>query len=173
MDFSRLWVEVTIAGYLFVAAIFFLLLAILGQSDVAFLNQMSALVPALGITIAAYVLGVSAHLLLRWFIQTFWSKEKYDAERDVSFFTNASESFKQRAKFAEGVHVMFRLLTLGTICLWLSVSIWLCATDQKQLIAIVSLIFAFFAIGFALVYFSHRETYARLKEAIDKHYKNQ
>lgn len=66
MTSPALWAEITIAGFFYLLAAFFLTLKVIGVRDLSFLPSLKDYVAAIsvGIVVVSYLLGLLAHRLI-------------------------------------------------------------------------------------------------------------
>ena len=143
-----------------------LFLSLFGIHDLRSLEQFIGVIPVIGLTVAAYVFGLSARLLMQWLIQRILPKHRYNAKQDVAFLSSAPAQLKDRARFSFGTHVLFQLLTAGTFVLAICLVIWLCVIDSRQFILPALIGCLLLTLFFGLVYCSHRPIYIELRDAI-------
>jgi hypothetical protein len=174
MTSATLWIEITIAGSVYLFALFFVFLRIADISDLTFLTRENALLPYIAIVAVgtSYVLGIVAH---RW-IQVLGTRVLGIVERElglkdlstsdsrpeqyrqlVTIWQHGSERLHKEFDFQFALQALFRSLLFSIPFLGGSVSAWLSITDWNAYIAWVVVATGVFETGVFLAYRRQRE----------------
>lgn len=188
MDTPKIWLEIAIAGFVYVAAAFFALLSWLHINDLSFLWNPREFAPylSIGIILLSYVIGLSVHIALHqaysklrktriWLaIWKFLRKDQApdkaedDGDEDLILRDDISPRVLEHVKTSYNTFVLFRLLALGTPLLCVSLICWMSNTEFKdhRLPAAATLFLV--TTLFAVTYVSLRPSQRALKRYVSK-----
>jgi hypothetical protein len=166
MNHLRLWFEITVAGFPFLAAAYFLFLCIFGIYDLRCINPPPEYLPYIGVlvTVLSYVFGLSAHLILQR-AYSIVTKREYDAKKDWNFMKNAADLAYRHHAFMYSTLILFRLLAIGTISLGITLTVWIRSTECSEKWSAVALSCLLLTLLFVIAYFSHRKNYIAFRDA--------
>ncbi|MGA3245423.1 MAG: hypothetical protein ABSE41_12460 [Bacteroidota bacterium] len=121
------WIEVTIAGFIFVSAAFFAFLRYAQIYSLDYPQKVGALLPYVAIASAflSYVVGFSAHLVVHGAIGTLWPSTKSTPDQLIALQTQLPEQLRYTFGHTYGNLVMLRLIVIALICLAISLHLWL------------------------------------------------
>ena len=167
------WIEVTITGFLYLFAIFFLTLRFLRIGNLRFLKKDAELLPYIAILAVffSYVLGLAAHLVADKLITYLFPYFAFDANANIKIFQAVPEDLQR--KFGESYSnlVLFRHLVIASFTIAISMFSWFWGkqpTDLKWRVVIVCL---FILDLFLIAYSAHRKDFVKFKEALSETYK--
>ncbi len=127
MGSFKIWIEMAIAGFVYVLAGFFLCLTFLKIPDLSFLLPLSGFAPylSLAILLFSYVVGLTIQIISQ---RLFKSREEIenDIVAQASAMRNSSVPYRAILFFKTeyNAFVLFRLLSLGTCLLGFSMYFW-------------------------------------------------
>jgi hypothetical protein len=147
------WIQVTIAGFVYIASAFFVILKLVNKKNLQFVHVKEYL-PYLAILVVflSYAVGYSAHLVSKTcIIDEFYSEYKLtqDKSRKLTELKENREELYQSLNDNYSNLVMFRHLFVATILLGISLFIWFYKHEKRKLkwIALIT------CIVFAAVFF--------------------
>jgi hypothetical protein len=167
MNSLRLWVEVTVGGFPYVAAAFFIFLCFLGIHDLESIKPPPEYLPYIGVllTMLSYAFGLSVHVISQQvYVIAGGEKKKYDAKRDKAFMEDANDYVLRHASFLYSTLVLFRLLASGTFILGVALSSWIGFTKFRGIQPAVVVFSGLLTALFVTAYFSHREFYIAFRD---------
>jgi hypothetical protein len=188
MEAPKIWLEIAIAGFVYVAAAFFSLLSWLHINDLCFLWNAREFAPylSIGIILFSYVIGLSVHNVLHqayskvrgtktWrTISKSFDKDQApnepesDKGEDLFLREDISPRVLELIKSSYNTFVLFRLLALGTPLLCLSLIYWMSNTKFKDDRLPAAATLALLTILFAVTYVSLRPSQRALKRYASK-----
>ena len=121
------WLEVTISGFIYVAAAFFLFLRITGSYDLTLPQSLHDYIPYLVILILflSYVVGLSTHMVVAKVISYLHTEYKFDASNQIKIQTLVPDQLRATFGLAYGSLAMYRHLFIATFLLSLTLFAWL------------------------------------------------
>ena len=143
MKRSSLWTELTICGFIYLLALFFLFLWILGVTNFKFFIQLKDYLVYLSIGAVAfsYILGIITHRILvifRDYLKLIWWKIKNEQElidkyknsnsynpKVIKIYQLGNERFNRDLDIQHVLLVMSRSLMIGFIILGITFWLWL------------------------------------------------
>jgi len=168
MNSRRLWLEITVAGFPYLAAAYFFFLSIFGIHDLRCIKPAPEYLPyiAVLVTVLSYVFGLAAHVISQK-AYTIVTKREYDAKKDVEF--GAKTDYVQRhMSFMYSTLVLFRLLFFGTLFLVPTLTLWIRSTECKEEWLTVALSCLLLTVLFAIAWFSHRKSFIAFRDAANE-----
>ena len=122
-----LWLEVTIAGFVYLAAAFFTILAFAGKDDLGFLNSIREFIPYLALIVlfASYVVGMTAHILMQEVVIWFFPEYGFTAGIQLALQQNTPREILTSLGYSYGAMLLLRHLALASLFLAVSLLIWL------------------------------------------------
>jgi hypothetical protein len=182
MTAATLWIEITIAGSVYLFALLFLVLRIAGISDLDFLTRENA--PLAYVAVVAvgtsYVLGIVAHRLIqiggipllrlaeRLFpIDDPGSDDSKDAQYHqlVPIWQHGSERLHREFDFQFALQALLRSLVFSIPFLGFSAGVWLWSTEWSKHIWWVVVAAVVFEICVYMAYRRQREQFFTFKES--------
>ena len=167
METQKVWLEITIAGFVYLSAGFFLVLYIAGVHDLSFVGAVESSLPYLSVAIIAlsYACGYAIDVISHPGIAFLKRAVQSEVGEEVLLMRNEPLAVLSRKKAAYSTLLLFRHLTAGSILLTISLGCWL---RDANLNLRWTLVVICFAALFALAYRVQREYYVKLEKAIDK-----
>lgn len=168
----KIWIELTIPGFLYLLTGFFIFLIYYNINDLKFLQNAKDYLPYISIIIIVLssVVGHTAYKVLEHLIYLLRPKFKFNVTYDFNLSIKVPEKLKNRMAEYYVVLVFFRHLIVGTFSFGCALVIWLGCTNNSQYqypIILISVVFIFF---FVLSYVLHRNRFKAIKVSIDKEY---
>jgi hypothetical protein len=167
-----LWIEITIAGFVYLIGIFFFLLAGYGIADPRTLLPNEHFLPYLsaGVVAASYAIGVVAHRIvqqirlkakIKWeaAISALKRKSTPAEEDDKEWYNNSlkiwhlgSERINREIDFQYALVALLRSLVCSIPFVGLSAIVWLARTGQTGTRSVVVMVVTFWVPSFAAYY---------------------
>ncbi|MGA2798360.1 MAG: hypothetical protein ABSE63_12325 [Thermoguttaceae bacterium] len=126
MESPKIWLEMTVAGFVYLAAAFFFVLTSIHVKDLTVFSQLSGSAPyvSVAIILLSYVTGISIHIMS----QRLYSKYKPDTvSRAATIFSNTvPKSIMRLVETSYSTFILFRHLWIGTYFLGLALMCWSC-----------------------------------------------
>jgi len=162
-----IWIQNTVAGFLYTIAGLFFFLCLYGINDLMFLDNLKDYLAFIIIGVIAFssIVGFSAQKILEHIIYLIKPKFKYNADEEIKLI-NYSESLQKRHHNLYAVLVLYRHLILGSIIIWISLLCWLNSSGNVEYWYPVSLISIFLIAIFIITYFLHRKSFIAFKKVI-------
>jgi hypothetical protein len=169
MNSRKLWVEITVAGFPFLATAYFIFLFIFGIYDLEHVKPALENLPytAVLVTVLSYVFGLAAHVVSQRAYEIV-TPDKYDAEKDIEFGAWSSDYTQRHASYMYSTLVLFRLLTFGTFFLGITLTLWIRCTEWKEQCCAVALTCLLLMLLFGIAWRSHRPPYKKFRDAANK-----
>ena len=182
MTRRTLWLEITIAGFPYALALFFLVLRYYGVSDVEKVLPSKEYLPFIAVVILAisYVLGILAHRLLQIVIRPMMRLVRYCFRRGtrhdgstpddttnymVRVWQRGSERLNRELDFQFSLCALLQSLVVSVPLLGLSFSLWSCRSQNKFTWGILVLSIAFS--GLCILVYKHQQRYlSRLRSLV-------
>ena len=169
----KIWIELTIPGFLYLLVGFFLVLFSMNKKDFDFLpdQDMKDYLPYISIIIIVLssIIGYTAYKVSERIVYCF-RKKKYDAINEIKFMLNVPEHLQTRRNDLYIVLVFYRLLIPGTFLLGCVSGIWLLCSEKLQYLWPIIFISVIFVLLFIITYILHRKTYKDFSEGLNKEY---
>jgi hypothetical protein len=179
--FASIWLEITIAGFVYVVAIFFAIVAICDVHDLAILRPPNELLPYISAALVglSYVLGLIFHRLTPLVApRTFPLLNRLIKRRGKSY-TKSPNSYLETAEILHGgstrVHrevdfqfalvALFRSLVFSIPLLGVTVAIWLLRTHHRGMVLFVSMDVIFWVMS-VIAYQQQWRQHDRFKTAL-------
>jgi hypothetical protein len=155
---TALWLEITIAGFMYLVAICFFALAGFRFTDFQKVLGLKEILPYLsvGVVASSYVIGMISHRItqaLKWAVVKWWHKrsKKPRVPDDIKFFTSkmvpiwqsASDRLLKEIDLQYGLVSLLGSLTWSTPLVALSIVAWLLSVRRHGIWMVAA-----FAIGF-------------------------
>jgi len=165
METQKVWLEITIAGFVYLAAAFFAILYIAGIHDLSFLVAVEHLLPYISLIVIAssYACGYSIDVLSHPFIAWVTRAPQTNVDDEVRQLRSEAELLLRRKKAAYATLLLFRHLTASSIFLSLSIGCWFSGANISLCWVLVVISFS---ILFALAYLVQRRYYLNLEQAM-------
>jgi hypothetical protein len=168
----KIWIELTIPGFLYLLTGFFLFLLCFNINDLKFLQNTRDYLPYISIIIIVLssIVGHTAYKVLQHLIYFVRPKFKYNATNNVKLIRKVPEIFQTPLSESYIVFVFFRHLIIGTFSVGCVLVIWLGCSNNTQYQYPIILICVIFIFLFILSYIFQRKTHKAFKEAIEKEF---
>jgi hypothetical protein len=155
MTAPTLWIEITLAGAVYAAAICFFFLGVLRVDRLPRLEQLKELLPYIAVIAVgvSYILGIVMHrlvqvvspMLFHWTVSRFWPSIVLDRPDGRCFadeariWQSASERVHREIDFQFGLVALFRSLIFSVPMLWMGVMFWFVRAGWPQVWSFVGL----------------------------------
>ena len=162
------WIQVTISGFVYVSAVFFLLLSLAHKYDLSFKDTRYYL-PYIGILLIflSYVIGYSAHLVFEKILFCLNPEYKLTLSKLLSIRENMSDILYKSYNDSYSNLVMFRHLVIATVFLGFSLYNWF-RKSRMQKFKYYALITCFlFTMIFLIAYLMKRDDIISVKNAFN------
>ena len=164
MNSPKIWLEMTIAGFVFLLAAFFFALAFFHITDLSFIQQFSSATPYLSVAIVflSYIVGLSIHIVSQTLLSS--DKDTSKTRADAMFNDKIPERAIRLVETSYSTFVLFRLLSVGTYFLGMALLAWSCHAEFMRYVVIVAIFcFALSAISLC-VYAIIKKHQSQLKQ---------
>lgn len=168
MDTQKLWLEITIAGFLYVASAFFVILRILGVNSLTFLVTFLPYL-TIAIVVLSYCCGYAINIISHYLIALRWPKYAYNAKDEIELLSSVDDATKRRVTSSYFTLLLFRHLTIGSVLLQDCLTIWLIGTHFDWHVRAVIIPFSTVAVLFGFAYWIHRKNHLALSESVRQH----
>lgn len=182
METPKIWLEIAIAGFVYVAAAFFALLSWLNIYDLSSLSNSREFAPYLSVAIIllSYLIGLSVHIAMyhgyyklrkaRIWLKIFkWlhkdqEPEHSEDDEDLAFRDDISPRVLEHMKATYNTFILFRLLAVGTPLLCVSLVFWMSNTEYTHQRLPTAATLILLTALFAFSYLSLRPSQSKLKK---------
>lgn len=183
MSSVSLWIEISISGFFYFIAAFFIVLKVAGVKDFTFITNVKdylALI-AVSVYIASYMLGILAHRLLPFVIgwplksiKRLFRRKRPRAETndDIHHFANSievwqygSDRLHKELDFQFSLRSMMFSLVIGLPISGICAAIWLGDTSAQWLALPITIIGFMLGVTFYLAYRIQRSIYNQIQQA--------
>ena len=166
------WIEITIVGFAYLAAAFFLFLSAATKYRLDFLKDLHEYIPyiAVGVLFLSYAVGLSAHFLMEKGIIILRPECKYNATSLLLIRQKAPAQILEAFGSSYSNLIMFRHLTIATALLSVTIFIWLSGSVHFSLrwhFCITCLLFSFL---FLFAWRIHSADHAQLRDEVIRMY---
>lgn len=177
-----MWIEISISGFFYLLALFFIILKVLGVKDLVFLSIIKdyAALLSVGIAIASYLLGILAHRLLSiirpfTFIKHLFKRKQVQDERPnwkqycanlVKVWQYGSERLHRELDSQYSLNSLMRLLVIGIPLSGLSIALWIWETSLQQFALLILMLSFVLGLAFYLAYRIQRKYFEEIVQAI-------
>lgn len=179
---ARLWLEITIAGFFYLAAIFFIILKIFGIEDLKFIDKVRDYMPYLSVGAVAmsYLFGIVFHRLLSSLVQPLLIFVENRLGLHVfnligghpgwtgidlnKIWQHGSERLQREIDFQFNQLALLRLLVIGIPLFGISAGVWLSSVIATKYILIIFIVFLVLGIALFYAYREHRIHFFKLRD---------
>lgn len=179
-----MWIEMTIAGFVYVTAGFILIVSCIPINNLSFLSHVSAYAPyaSVALVFLSNVIGYSAHQILEILYSLFkWIRDKvhksmnrqdiqndHDKGSDLILHTDVPDRVIEHVKSTYSTFVLFRHLSIGFILLLLSLWHWNVEVHLTMLRSVSMIICALLAFLCIVTYCCVRPILIQLNDDVQK-----
>jgi hypothetical protein len=165
MDTQKLWLEITIAGFLYVASAFFVILRILGVNDLTFVGTFLPYL-TIAIVVLSYCCGFAINIISHYLIALRWPEFAYNAEDEIELSPGVSDATKRRVTSSYFTLLLFRHLTFGSVLLEDCLTCWLIGTHFNWHVGAVIIPLSTAAVIFGFAFWIHRKNHLALSQYV-------
>jgi hypothetical protein len=166
MESPKIWMEMAIGGFVYLAAGFFFVLTLIHESSLVFLSefQASAAVISIAVVLLSYVIGLAIHTIS----QRMFSKYNPNAlSRSTVIFSNRVPYEALRlVETSYSTFALFRLLWPGTYYLGIAVLSWGCQSQFTRYRTASAICCFLLSSLFLWTYLSMRKPQAELEDRL-------
>jgi hypothetical protein len=162
------WLEITIAGAVYVAAACILFLSFADKRNFTLTDNTRPLIPYIAVMMLffSYVVGLSIHYLTVYVLVSCHPEFGFDAARQLGPYDKDMLERLAKLGSAYGTMVMFRLLFPGFFFLAISVLVWYWTHSNRRLRwSAVSICLAF-SLFFLCTWLVHKDIYIQVRDAV-------
>ncbi len=127
----KIWIEITIPGFLYLLVGFFLFLLCFNINDLKFLKNTKDYLPYISILIIVLssITGSLVYKVSEYLVYLL-NKTKYNPKEEIKFVCKVPELLQTRFNDLYTVFVFYRLLIPGTFFLGVVLTIWLTCSEK-------------------------------------------
>jgi len=168
----KIWVELTIPGFLYILSGFFSYLLVFNINDLESPKSLKDYSPFLSIfiIILSSIVGYSAYKLLERLVYLVRPKYNYNAKAEIKYMQKVPLELRTRYNDFYLILVFFRHLIIGTFLTGSTLILWLRCSNNLQYQNNVILIFIIFITLFIITYNFQKKTFKDFKEELEKEF---
>jgi hypothetical protein len=170
MNFWSPWIEVTIAGFVYVSAIFLIILCFLNIHKLTFLKCLQPYTPYIAFVVlfSSYVCGFVAHMLSSKLF-ALWSLDcKYfRPEKIIDINKRVPDYLRNSIALSYNNLILLRHLSFATLCLSVALFYWLDPKQFPKQRIVLPIACIIFAVIFASTYFAYKPEFVQLTEMMN------
>jgi hypothetical protein len=166
------WIEITITGFLYLAALLLLTLPLFGIENLRSLKRTPQYLPYLAILtiLFSYVMGMASHAIVEKIIAHFYPAFAFYPRENITLFQIVPEHLQRTLGDSYSSLMLFRHLTISTCILAFAMLSWFWKKQPWDLRWKAFLVCLFFFDIFLIAYAADRIDFMKFREALFEAY---